>query len=42
MEGLEERAEEAARTGGWGVHIHYDPPVDHWKLRSFAGQARLQ
>ena len=32
----------AARTGGWGVHIPYDPPVDHWKLRSFADQERLQ
>ena len=42
MEGSEERAEVAARTGGWGVHIHYDPPVDHWKLRSFADQERLQ
>ena len=42
MEGSEERAEVAARTGGWGVHIRYDPPVDHWKLRSFAEQERLQ
>ena len=29
MEGSEERAEVAARTGGWGAHIRYDPPVDH-------------
>ena len=40
MEGPEERDEVAARTGGWGVHIPYDPPVDHWKLRSSAEQER--
>ena len=42
MEGSEEWAEVAARTGGWGVHIHYGPPVDHWKLRSSAEQVRLE
>ena len=42
MEGSEERAEVAARTGGWSVHIPYNPPVGHWKLRSFADQERLQ
>ena len=42
MEESEERAEVAARTGGWNVHIRYDPPIDHWKLRSFAEQERLQ
>ncbi len=42
MEGSEERAEVAARTGGWGVQFPYDPPVDHWKLRSFVAQERLE
>ena len=42
MEGSEERAEVVARTGGWGVHVRYDPPIDHWKLRSFAEQERLE
>ncbi len=36
------RAEVAARAGGWGVHIRYDPPIDHWKLRSFAVLERLE
>ena len=22
------------------IRVHYDPPVDHWKLRSFAAQER--
>ena len=42
MEGSEQRAEVAARTGGWGIHIPYDPPGDHWKLRSFAEQEQLE
>ena len=29
-------------TGGWRVHIPYDPPVNHWRLRSFAAQEPLQ
>ena len=42
MEGPEERAEVAAWTGGWSVHIRYDPPVDHWKLWSAAEREGLQ
>ena len=42
MEGSEQRAEVAARTGGWGIHIPYDPAVDHWKLRSFAEQEQVR
>ena len=37
MEGLEERAAVAARTGEWGGHIHYDSPIDHWELWSARG-----
>ena len=42
MEGSEQRAEVAARTGGSGGYVLYDPPIDHWKLRSSAEQERLE
>ena len=42
MERSDERAEVAARTGEWGGHVRYDPPIDHWEFRSFADQERLE
>ena len=42
MAGSEKRAEVAARTGGWGTDVGYDPPIDHWKLQSSADRERLE